>query len=108
MPERYQAVPELSGREAEPAYNVAHAYAQLLRDWTDGTEVVPTFADAVHRHRLLDRIARAAAPGERACRGCLLRPLPRADPGPPQIRSLASGRGRMWAPQPTRTHGRSA
>ena len=66
VPERYMVVPQLSGREAEPACNVAHAYAHLVRDWTDGTEAVPTFADAVSRQRLLDRIARAAASGERA------------------------------------------
>ena len=66
VPERYKLVPELSGREAEPPYNVAHAYARWLGDWADGTELVPTFADAVRRHRLLDRIGRAAASGERA------------------------------------------
>jgi predicted dehydrogenase len=65
VPEHYKIVGALSGREAEPPYNVAHAYARLLDDWADGTELVPTFADAVDRHRLLDRIARAAASGER-------------------------------------------
>jgi predicted dehydrogenase len=66
VPERYNLVPALSGRDAEPPYNVAQAYAQLRSDWADGTELVPTFADAVRRHRLLDRIARAAASGHRA------------------------------------------
>jgi predicted dehydrogenase len=63
VPERYELVPALSGREAEPSYNVAHAYVRLRSDWADGTELVPTFADAVRRHRLLDRIERAAASG---------------------------------------------
>jgi len=66
VPERYALVPEFSGHETEPSYNVAHAYAQLLSDWADGTDLVPTFADAVARHGLLDRIGQAAASGERA------------------------------------------
>jgi predicted dehydrogenase len=66
VPEHYTLVPKLFGREAEPFYNVAHAYAQLLSDRANGTHLVPTFADAVRRHALLDRIARAAASGDRA------------------------------------------
>jgi predicted dehydrogenase len=58
VPERYVLVPSLAGHEAEPPYNVAHAYARL--------EEAPTFDDAVRRHRLLDRIVRAAESGERA------------------------------------------
>lgn len=66
VPERYSLVPELAGRETEPSYNVAHGYARLLNDWAGETHLVPTFADAVRRHALLDRIERAAASGERA------------------------------------------
>ena len=66
VPPRYRNVPELTGREAEPAYNVAHAYAALLHDLVEGTERVPTFTDAVARHRLLDRIQLAARSGQRA------------------------------------------
>ena len=51
VPERYVRVPALAGHEGEPPYNVAHAYARL--------DEAPTFADAVARHRLLDRIVRA-------------------------------------------------
>lgn len=58
VPERYVRVPALAGHEGEPPYNVAHAYAALAE--------APTFADAVERHRLLDRIVRAARSGERA------------------------------------------
>jgi predicted dehydrogenase len=57
VPDRYVLVPELAGREGEPPYNVAHAYARL--------DEAPTFDDAVGRHRLLDRIVRAAQSGER-------------------------------------------
>jgi len=65
VPERYNLVPELTGRDDEPFFNVANAYIRLLADLEDGTERVPTFADAVKRHRLLDSIQRAAASGER-------------------------------------------
>ena len=66
VPARYTLVPEVYGREAEPCYSVAHAYTRLRSDWAEGTELVPTFPDAVRRHRLLERIMRAAASGERA------------------------------------------
>lgn len=66
VPDQYNLVPELAGREAEPPYNVAQAYAGLRADWTDGTQLVPTFADAVQRHRLLERITRAAESGQRS------------------------------------------
>jgi predicted dehydrogenase len=58
VPDRYVLVPALAGHEGEPPYNVAHAYARL--------DTAPTFEDAVHRHRLLDRILRAGESGERA------------------------------------------
>jgi predicted dehydrogenase len=58
VPDRYVLVPGLAGHEGEPPYNVAHAYARL--------DDAPTFEDAVRRHRLLDRIARAARSGRRA------------------------------------------
>jgi predicted dehydrogenase len=57
VPDRYVLVPELAGRDGEPPYNVAHAYARL--------HDAPTFEDALRRHRLLDRIVRAARSGER-------------------------------------------
>jgi predicted dehydrogenase len=68
---------ELSGRPIPPEYElvaldpqslpyaVAHAYARLLSDLRDGTTEVPTFADAVRRHRTLAAVERAAATGER-------------------------------------------
>ncbi|MES9807128.1 Gfo/Idh/MocA family protein [Streptomyces cinereoruber] len=61
VPERYRSLPGVDG----PAEAVAHAYAQLRTDIEEGTSVVPGFAHAVEHHRLLDRIARAAASGTR-------------------------------------------
>jgi predicted dehydrogenase len=58
VPERYNLVPALAGSSAR-VVNVANAYAQLLADRRDGTSVVPDFAHAVVRHRLLDQIERA-------------------------------------------------
>jgi predicted dehydrogenase len=65
VPERYELVPALAGQAGSPAYNVAHAYALLHEDWTTGSAHVPTFADALEVHRLLDRIERAAQTGQR-------------------------------------------
>jgi hypothetical protein len=39
---------------------VAHAYEQILADIRAGTHHVPDFAHGARRHRLLDRIERAA------------------------------------------------
>ncbi|MCX3061170.1 Gfo/Idh/MocA family protein [Streptomyces beihaiensis] len=61
-PERYFE-PELSALRGTDAYNVGAAYAQIHRDLTEGTSVVPDFAHATRHHRLLDRIERAAAAG---------------------------------------------
>jgi len=44
---------------------VLEAYAGIVADLRDGTNVTPTFADAVTRHELLDAVARAAESGER-------------------------------------------
>ena len=48
-----------------PAHNVAQLYAQLARDLAEGTSVVPGFAHALRRHRLVDAIEQAAATGVR-------------------------------------------
>jgi predicted dehydrogenase len=47
------------------SYTVAQAYARLAVDLREGTESVPSFADAVVRHRALDAVQRSAATGER-------------------------------------------
>lgn len=54
VPARYERV--LPGRAAEPAYNVAHLYADLRDDITAGTNVVPGFAHATRLHELLEGI----------------------------------------------------
>lgn len=45
---------------ASAAYSLAQAYSALADDLDDGRSRVPTFDDAVHRHRTLDRIRAAA------------------------------------------------
>ncbi len=59
VPERYELVPQLSGQAGRPAYNVALAYARLLKEITLGTENITTFATALEIHRLLDEIERS-------------------------------------------------
>ncbi|MBO1333824.1 Gfo/Idh/MocA family protein [Streptomyces sp. VRA16 Mangrove soil] len=60
VPERYFD-PSLAALRDTDAYNVGAAYAQLRRDLTDGTSVVPDFAHAARHHRLLARIEEAGA-----------------------------------------------
>jgi predicted dehydrogenase len=62
VPDHYQWSPP-QGRG--PSANVAQAYAQLARDYREGTHLCPTFDDAVTRHRTLTAIERAAATGDR-------------------------------------------
>ena len=56
VPPSYERVPAFAGRQHETAYNLAHAYAQLHRDLSDGTQLTPGFAHAVRLHHQLDRI----------------------------------------------------
>jgi len=60
VPSEYE-VADLAGEIGNASYNVGHAYAQLLLDLAEGTHVVPTFADAVRRHRFLERVDPASA-----------------------------------------------
>ncbi|MEV0672661.1 Gfo/Idh/MocA family oxidoreductase [Mycobacterium sp. NPDC050441] len=54
----------LSGTElGNPARNVAALYTAFARDLAEGTTTAPSFGDAVRLHRVVDRIARAAATG---------------------------------------------
>lgn len=46
-------------------YNLAQAYLRLADDFSRGSESVPTFDDAVVRHRMIDAIERAAETGRR-------------------------------------------
>lgn len=66
VPTRYDAnVPALAHARHTMAYTVAHAYAQLHADLTEGTRTAPDFAHAVRRHRFLDQVEQAAITGER-------------------------------------------
>lgn len=66
VPAGYDAnVPALAGARDTMAYTVAHAYAQVHADLTEGTRTVPDFAHAVRRHRFLDHVQHAAVTGER-------------------------------------------
>jgi predicted dehydrogenase len=66
VPVHYDAnVPALAHARDTMAYTVAHAYAQLHADLTEGTRVMPDFAHAVRRHRFLDQVEQAAATGAR-------------------------------------------
>jgi predicted dehydrogenase len=66
VPERYRWSPP---RDLGPARNVAEAYARFARDYREGTQLCPTFDDAVTRHRMLAAIETAAATGERQTLG---------------------------------------
>jgi predicted dehydrogenase len=66
VPARYDAnVPALATARDTMAYTVAHAYAHLRADLTEGTHTVPDFTHAVRHHRLLDHVQQAAITGER-------------------------------------------
>lgn len=60
VPASYHRVPALDGDRAGPAYNVAHAYAQLLDDLASGPALVPDFDHAARRHQMLQSILDAA------------------------------------------------
>ncbi|MYT29670.1 MULTISPECIES: Gfo/Idh/MocA family oxidoreductase [unclassified Streptomyces] len=63
VPTSYETLPQLTSRRTEMAYTIAHSYEQIHADLTNGTHHAPDFAHAVRRHRLLDRIERAATEG---------------------------------------------
>jgi predicted dehydrogenase len=63
VPDRYRLVP--NGSPAQMHDTLAHAYALMRSDLKLGTNHVPTFEDAVLRHRMLDAIERAAWTGTR-------------------------------------------
>lgn len=66
VPARYdENVPALAHARDTMAYTVAHAYAQMHADLTQGTHTAPDFAHAVRRHRFLDHVEHAATTGER-------------------------------------------
>ncbi|QUQ65890.1 Gfo/Idh/MocA family protein [Kutzneria sp. CA-103260] len=60
VPASYEHV--LPGRSDSPAYNVGHAYRELRQDIATGSSSVPSFADAVRLHRLLEPISSSHRP----------------------------------------------
>jgi predicted dehydrogenase len=66
VPQQYRwSPPQAPG----PATNIAQAYAHFARDYREGTQLCPTFEDALTRHRMLDAIETAAATGQRQTLG---------------------------------------
>jgi predicted dehydrogenase len=62
-PARYERVPALAGRTADPAYNVAHAYRDIVDHLLGESLVAPRFSHAAHRKELLVAIERSASSG---------------------------------------------
>ena len=63
LPETFAAAP--GGLSGDFGANTLREYAAFARDLRNGTRVVPDFAYAVQRHRLLDAIHEAARTGSR-------------------------------------------
>jgi predicted dehydrogenase len=56
----FAELPVAASALQQPAHNVAALYEQLAADLRNGTFGVPSFADAVRVHRLLDAVAQSA------------------------------------------------
>jgi hypothetical protein len=56
-------VPALAGRAADPAYNVAHAYLDIVDDLHGEGPLAPRFAHAAQRKVLLAAIEQSATSG---------------------------------------------
>jgi predicted dehydrogenase len=65
VPDQYFWVPDTINNEDSRALNVAQAHRKFAKDIQEGTSQMPTFADAVKLHQLLDAIVKAAETGER-------------------------------------------
>ncbi len=63
VPAKYEVV--AAGAPKDIPYTLAQAYTRVLGDISKGTREVPTFADAVVRHRMIEAIERAAETGQR-------------------------------------------
>lgn len=62
VPAEYHRVPAMVGRTADPAYNVAHAYQDIVQSLR-GANSAPDFAHAARRKQLLSAIVAASADG---------------------------------------------
>lgn len=63
IPESYRLVSGCS--PSDMFYTLAHAYALMRSDIKLGTDHVPSFADALVRHRMIEAIERSSATGTR-------------------------------------------
>ncbi len=63
LPDKYRS-PQISLSEG-PAASVANAYVKLAGDLRNGTQTLPSFEDALVRHRMLEAMSRAATTGQR-------------------------------------------
>lgn len=63
IPETYRLVSGCS--PSDMFYTLANAYALMRSDIKLGTDHVPTFADALVRHRMIEAIERSSATGTR-------------------------------------------
>ncbi|RYX86536.1 Gfo/Idh/MocA family oxidoreductase [bacterium] len=62
LPAEYVAAP---GSPTDISYPITQMYQGVLSDLRDGTQLVPTFADAVKRHQMLEAIEQSAKSGTR-------------------------------------------
>lgn len=65
VPAEYHRVPRFLQNPADPAANLANAYAALLEDLRNGTDEIPDFTHGVRHHRLVEAVLRAADTGQR-------------------------------------------
>jgi predicted dehydrogenase len=65
VPDQYFWVPDTIKNEGGKVLNVAQAQRRFAKDIQEGTSHMPTFADAVKVHQLLDTIVKAVETGER-------------------------------------------
>ncbi|HWD05877.1 MAG TPA: Gfo/Idh/MocA family oxidoreductase [Amycolatopsis sp.] len=61
VPAEYHQVSLSRENPADPAGNLANAYAALLRDLRQGTSEIPDFAHGVRHHELIEAVLRADA-----------------------------------------------
>jgi predicted dehydrogenase len=65
VPDQYFWVPDTINNGDRIALNVAQAHRKFAKDIQEGSSRMPTFADAVKLHQLLDAIVKGAKTGER-------------------------------------------
>jgi predicted dehydrogenase len=63
VPDRYSMVEMTSA--GMPAFNLAHQYLRLANDLQNGTQLSPTFDDALIRHRMIAAIEASVETGKR-------------------------------------------